>query len=111
MHPRHICTIREREFSTAGGTVTKLHSSLDSGTVDKLIFVNKWLKTTEVESAANAKGPKTLCLSSDPVNPAATVKQETVDDPAPGEHVPQQTGPPLLSLAGILDVRVILMLL
>ena len=37
----------ERVFSTAGGTVTKLRSSLESSAIDHLIFLHKYMKNQE----------------------------------------------------------------
>ena len=56
----------ERTFSVAGQTVSKLRASLDSGTVDQIIFVNKNLKVSIKEelqqikdSVMSAKGSST----------------------------------------------------
>ncbi|XP_041366567.1 E3 SUMO-protein ligase ZBED1-like [Gigantopelta aegis] len=64
---RHVLSVpatsvpSERVFSVAGGTVTKLRASLDSDSVDKLIFLNKSIRDKNVqqekavqESAATA---------------------------------------------------------
>ena len=45
----------ERVFSTAGGTVTKLRATLDSESIDKLIFVNKRLKFLANQKTGSAK--------------------------------------------------------
>ncbi|XP_041349411.1 E3 SUMO-protein ligase ZBED1-like [Gigantopelta aegis] len=52
----------ERDFSVAGGTVTKLRASLDSDSVDKLIFLNKRIrdKNVQQEKAVQESAATTL---------------------------------------------------
>ncbi|XP_062618085.1 E3 SUMO-protein ligase ZBED1-like [Saccostrea cucullata] len=81
----------ERVFSTAGGTVTKLRASLDSDSVDKLVFLNKQLKQEEKIAIAVAQET----LSSTPGLEIIQVKQEPKSPPRPNQETPE-TGMPSL---------------
>ena len=52
----------ERVFSIAGGTVSKLRASLDSDTVDKLVFLNKRFKSVPPSVEANGS----VCVKVEP---------------------------------------------
>ena len=91
----------ERVFSTAGGTVTKLRSQLNSDNIDKLIFLHKFYSQTarcaKLSAADNATVPTDI---STPV-----IKQEPCDvapiTPENQRDLPEQ--PSLPSLAGVVD--------
>ena len=53
----------ERVFSIAGDTVSKLRAALDSDTVDKLIFLNKRLKSMSVQQSAVENASVSIKLS------------------------------------------------
>ena len=75
----------ERAFSTAGLTVTKLRASLDPSTADKLIFLNKRMRSRK---SSATQVPQV------PAQPAVTtsVKREP-EEAQGGPVVPQVTGP------------------
>ena len=73
----------ERVFSTAGGTVSKSRAALDSESVDKLIFLNKRLKSTSAEEKTQSVAVKTEPADVKTGPADVSVKREPVDQAVP----------------------------
>ena len=78
----------ERVFSTAGQTITKYRASLDPGTVDEIIFINKNYPREQVQGIVPAVDVPCTSVDAPP--------QKTEDPPMPPLQMP-----PLPALPGL----------
>lgn len=90
----------ERLFSTAGATISKLRSSLDSATADHLLFINKNMRHhpefVEMSKATATELDSDLCLAPVPVDQSDRTGPQSTRRMLP---VPESTEDSLFSLS------------